>query len=302
MVAAGIAAKNEKVLPYLAAGRSGLKSEKLDLSRIGIDYGYSFMEKFIQVPFHVPRPNQNEVIHWISAVTGSDDVTPSGLGVEVARPNSMNICAGSDPEEFQNVVNRIAQIFRFNPRRLKQFINVFRLRVMIAVSIDVLAPAPASAGGARQLGGITIQQLGLFTAVLMRWSQLAGDLIEEPTLFDQLTAQPTQNRNGIAAKWAGDEELLKAIELDQSYSLLGLDLIPLLMIMPDAYSGVLGERKPRLPRTRLVANTPEQSLVGLVFKTSGASNTATNVATGATGASGPFSGTLSMPPGAPPAA
>ena len=98
---------------------------------------------------------------------------------------SLDIRSGSDPEEFQNVVEKIAELFGFNPRRLKQFINVFRLRVMVALSTGVLTPAQEIVGGASS-GGITIQQLGLFTAILMRWSRLAGDLAEEPTLFDQL--------------------------------------------------------------------------------------------------------------------
>jgi len=71
MVAAGIAAKNEKILPYLA-GRVH-RADKTDFCQVGIDYGYTFMEKFIQVPFRVPRPAENEINGWITGLTGTED-------------------------------------------------------------------------------------------------------------------------------------------------------------------------------------------------------------------------------------
>jgi hypothetical protein len=47
MVAAGIAAKNNKILPYLAAGRTAATPDKLDIHHVGVEYAYNFMEKFI---------------------------------------------------------------------------------------------------------------------------------------------------------------------------------------------------------------------------------------------------------------
>jgi hypothetical protein len=253
MVAAGIAAKNEKILPYLAAGRAPPSIDKPDYHRSGIDYGYRFMEKFVQVPFRVPCPAEREITHWVSELTdasaasGQESTMPSG------EPDPIDIRAGSDPDGFEETTKKIAQLFGFNPRRLKQFINVFRLRVMIAISTGVLAPARQSSGGMPAHGGITIHQLGQFTAILMRWSPLAGDLVEEPTLLDKLLVASEHPSEGIVAKWLTDNELRKAITLDQTYSLSAVDLRPLLMIMPNAYSGMLGERDPKQARTRLVA-------------------------------------------------
>ena len=47
----------------------------------------------------------------------------------------------------------------------------------------------------------------------MRWSPLASDLVQEPTLFDQLISPPVEPST-IVAKWAKDDELRKAIEVD----------------------------------------------------------------------------------------
>ncbi len=300
MVAAGIAAKNEKILPYLAAGRAPIARDNLEIARLGIDYGYSFMEKFVQVPFRLPRPDEREIENWVSELVGADDVGNVSAKEPAQTGSSLDIRSGSDPEEFQNVVEKIAEIFGFNPRRLKQFINAFRLRVMVALSTGVLTPAQESAGGASS-EGITIQQLGLFTAILMRWSRLAGDLVEEPTLLDQLAVESNQPRTGVGAKWAADDELRTTIHLDPFYSLVGVDLKPLLMIMPDAYFGMLGKQVPEQRKTRLIAGLSGPA--GLEISGNIASDSATlNLesvsdlgygpsasSTGATGPTGSFS-------------
>src|SRR5262249_15209434 len=159
-----------------------------DYHRSGVDYGYSFMEKFVQVPFRVPRPDEREITRWVSELTedAGKEKESSSSGAP-RQPDELDIRPGFDPDGFEDGTKKMAQVFGFNPLRLKQFVNVFRLRVMIALSTGVLAPAPKTGGGAVPAGGITIQQLGLFTAILMRWSRLAGDLVDDPTLLDKLS-------------------------------------------------------------------------------------------------------------------
>ena len=204
MVAAGIAAKNEKIFPYLAAGRVAQGSDKSDFYQIGIDYGYSFMEKFVQVPFRVPRPDNREITSWVSDLTGESDMVDAGSAGQIGRGTKasnkfgLDIRPGLDPEEFQDVVEDLARFFGFNPRRLKQFINVFRLRVLIALSTGVFVPVVDETGGPAAAAGLTLQQLGLFTAIMMRWSQLAGDLVQEPDLFNKLLDQK-KPLEGVAA-------------------------------------------------------------------------------------------------------
>jgi hypothetical protein len=71
-VAAGLAVKNEKLLPYLAyrppAAAAPTKEgadpaakpapQPSDSVAFGLEYGYNFIEKFIQIPFSVPQPAQ----------------------------------------------------------------------------------------------------------------------------------------------------------------------------------------------------------------------------------------------------
>lgn len=247
MVAAGIAAKNEKIMPYLAAKASS--KDAVDIYRTGMNYGQNFMEKFVQVPFRIPRPNDREINHWVGTLTDSDTVDDIANSTE---SNALDLRYGSDPMEFELVVERIAHEFKFNPRRLKQFINAFRLRVMIAVSTGVLVPAQETDGGAAVVGTITIQQLGLFTAVLMRWPALATDLAGDPTLFHRVLARNAEHQTPIAVKWLENDDVARVIKLDDTYDISQLDLTPMLMLMPDAYSGQLREPPPKQPRTRLV--------------------------------------------------
>lgn len=56
-VAAGLAAKYERLFPYLFAEKSS-NPEKNGYSYDGLEYGYEFIEKFIQVPFQVPQADK----------------------------------------------------------------------------------------------------------------------------------------------------------------------------------------------------------------------------------------------------
>lgn len=56
-IAAGLAAKYEKLLPYLAEN----VSDQPNTASVGIEFGYTYLEKFIQLPFLVPQPAQKEI-------------------------------------------------------------------------------------------------------------------------------------------------------------------------------------------------------------------------------------------------
>jgi hypothetical protein len=291
MVAAGLAAKNKDILPYLAAGRHPA-SGKLEIERVGIEYAYYFMEKFIQVPFRVPHPDERDITDWVSDLA-------SDKGPRTKNPVQqiqLNIHEGDDPEDFEEIVDEIAKIFRFNPRRLKQFVNVFRLRLMIALSTNVLVPAQKSEGGERTVGA-SMHQIGLFTAILIHWPSLIGDLVEEPSLIDRIYKSGDALGTDIDDKWS---DVRKSIDkIDKKYSLEGLDISPLLTTMPDAYSGTLAARSAKQARSTLVPGLGAQSAgntsfgegraffgEGTTFHNLEAGVSATSAPVAATGASG----------------
>ena len=63
-VAAGIALRNEGALPYLYPD-----TDESAMSRVGLDYGYEFLEKFIQLPFRVPHPTPSDIERFVHALS-----------------------------------------------------------------------------------------------------------------------------------------------------------------------------------------------------------------------------------------
>jgi len=122
---------------------------------------------------------------------------------------------------------------------------------MIAVSTGVLVPAPEIVSETPVAGTITIEQLGLFTAVLMRWPALAGALAVEPRLFSQM---PNGTEFLLTFEAKEKDDILRVITFDPTYDISKLDLGPLLMVMPDAFSGTLRGRSPEQARSQLVGS------------------------------------------------
>ena len=72
-----------------------------------------------------------------------------------------------------------------NPRRLKQFVNLFRLRAYIADQIGAL-------------GNVSFRQLAKFVAISLAWPGLLTDLAENGDLLPALQRDcPGRNRGGV---------------------------------------------------------------------------------------------------------
>lgn len=252
MVAAGLAAKYEKILPYLTASRDIERSIQLT----GIEFGYSFLEKFIQVPFRVPSCDKMRLEDWIPRIL---NIPREQIKNESLKPTNANvefkIFLGKDPAGIEDVALQIAIKFKYNPRQLKQFINLLRLRVMIAVTTNVLAPSIPTEDKSSEITGITLEQLGLFTAISIRWPRLISHLMTDPQLINKIIDDNT-------TEWDAEASLKTLLKEEDRYSLREVDLTPLLMILPNTYSGDLNEANFYLQRSTLVpAGNPEMSIM-----------------------------------------
>lgn len=206
-VAAGVAVKFKEVIPYLreAAEERGEGSKE----RAGLNFAYSYMEKFIQLPFHVPMPGR-QIENFVSNISrppaawstreGGDssrqldaaliNSVPQGNAAEM---NSIELTSGAhrqqrrvtamrldgDGDTMREVTALVARFLDNNPRRIKQFLNVFRLQAYIANQtglFDVIE-------GRRVL---TLPQLGKFVAATLRFPDLLLDLADEPGLIERL--------------------------------------------------------------------------------------------------------------------
>ncbi len=81
-VAAGLAVKNEKSLPYLLSLQPSPVQHSADVRiRRGFEYGYEFIEKFVQVPFLVPKPTTLQLAQLLRNLSQPVSVAPATAGL-----------------------------------------------------------------------------------------------------------------------------------------------------------------------------------------------------------------------------
>ncbi len=246
-VAAGLAVKYENLLPYLSSLQTmpdDSVSPTLDQLR-GLEYGYSFIEKFIQLPFLVPRPvelNLQSLLKKISSrpktdeaksvlrglfgkilyftklrrasdrgrtIRDSESSYPAEAGPEMSEEERVallpdqteddivplteeqkarrerirvTVTQDSDSQTVHDIVLVVAPALDNNPRRIKQFINLFRLRTFIA-SATGLFDLPEDSSLDESL---TLEQLGKFVVINLKWPLLLADLETDRNLLSML--------------------------------------------------------------------------------------------------------------------
>lgn len=348
-VAAGLAVKNEKLLPYLAPRRRAADAQAAARNAqdvgFGIEYGYNFIEKFIQLPFSVPQPARmavQDLLDYIAPLArltgdggtskekdgardadagGGAEAAREGSGGEEARPRedgtgrvgepadaaaqdkerevrqAQEILAKASPSSrpqvaraeadavgawrvgvgaaergptftlqdlgdsvgVRNIVLMAAPALDYNPRRIKQYVNLFRLRAYIAYETGLLTSH--ARGRAAQL---TLEQLGKFVAIGVRWPRLIALLEEERTLLREMQRLVIdldyKSDSQTAYEWLGRKELESLLKFGcdggpdpfdkdrpadaRRYSLANLDVDTLLQVSPRA-------------RPRALAATPD---------------------------------------------
>jgi hypothetical protein len=97
----------------------------------------------------------------------------------------------------------IAKSISRNPRRLKQFINLFRLQAYIANETGLFDP------DRNEAPRLTLEQLGKFVAISLWWPALLADFAQEPKILKRLEGwangdpSPTSVGEG---KWLEDQK------------------------------------------------------------------------------------------------
>lgn len=188
-VAAGLAVKHEKLLPYLApapAGNGSQANAAFD-PVLGLEYGYGFIEKFIQLPFQVPQAGKTQMDEFLKRLLGdADSASPEQKATSdqdaTAEGERAETAVTEDLELVTDILKMVAPTLEYNPRRLKQFINAFRLKTFIASKLH-LFKEPADADKYNKL---TVEQIGKFVAITLRWPLLLADLDNERDLLSRL--------------------------------------------------------------------------------------------------------------------
>lgn len=223
-VAASIAAKHESILVHL-----GVEKGK------GREYGYTFIEKFIQIPFEIPRPSPKDFHNYLNQMSKSNGIKekkdgeeanrtvtdyesdllrnlrkninlikkskspqtspgPSqggggGTGGEIVDVKLLNpaaALAAQDSQPVKDVCMMVAEALDHNPRRLKMFLNLLRLKIFITYETGVLSKE----GGA---GKLTVQKLGKLLAVQLKWPGIFEELAAHPHSLDYMQNAAIEN-------------------------------------------------------------------------------------------------------------
>mgnify|MGYP001810314445 CR=1 FL=1 len=247
-VAASLAVKYENILKYLPSETTEIDPDILARrsANKGLAYGYTFIEKFVQLPFLVPQPSQSDFERFLTQLATS---TPPNL--QPAKPrftffqsfwgkfklalplrnNSQKHLTSAtsnqtsdlknlsldnpsieseqtekqkaqaavikrleaiqvnnfdkDSPTVRNVIMMVAPALDYNPRRIKHFINVFRLKVYIANETGLFFEERGENGNLL-VPSLTFEQLGKFTAISLKWPLLLSDLENDKQILAKL--------------------------------------------------------------------------------------------------------------------
>jgi len=271
-VAASIAVKHEKLLPYLFSLKSinvgsqnsaneksphdTTTSESVNTTDIlyGLEYGYEFIEKFIQLPFLVPQPNESELDHFLKSFSEPEgnfqkDSSRSGIrpkqifkdfskkyqlyydtwrksrtetGAETKeitenrehvpkeedKKKEINektrLELGTDSPRVRSIAMMVAPALDNNPRRIKQFINLFRLRAFIAKETGLLDIIRESS--ANDL--LTLEQLGKFVDISLKWPLFIIHLDANRSLLAELQKAALNQVSAELNYWSRDVKFM----------------------------------------------------------------------------------------------
>ena len=230
-VAAAMAAKQEKLLPYLYSVGPG------QIYTVGKEYGHRFLEKFIQISYVVPSPRASGLKAMINpnATPPESPPTPGAVSIQAVKVATGN----EDSRTLNAIVDLANEVFDHNPRNVKQFVNMFRLQAFIASETGLFEdPAVMRMSGTL----LTVPQLAKFVALCMRWPDFVEAAISDQKLVQTMENAATSASPGgqgkisdTAIKWLSDRHLSALISfqsMEPQFSMANVDFRLLTTVAP----------------------------------------------------------------------
>ncbi|MDB9434508.1 SUMF1/EgtB/PvdO family nonheme iron enzyme [Microcystis aeruginosa] len=306
-VAASLAVKYENILKYLPSETTEIDPDILARrsANKGLAYGYTFIEKFVQLPFLVPQPSQSDferfltqlatstppnlqpdkssskffqsfwgkfklALPWrnnsqkhLTSATSNQTSNSNDLSLDNPSTESeqtekqkaqaavikrleaiqVNKSDNRDSQTVRNVIMMVAPALDYNPRRIKHFINVFRLKVYIANETGLFFEE-RDENDNLLVPSLTFEQLGKFTAISLKWPLLLSDLENDKKILAKLEEfaldeEKTQEYEESIRYW-GSHTKLKALmaygheksAANSKFSLAEVNVDKLLQVSP----------------------------------------------------------------------
>lgn len=187
-VASSIAFKFREIVPYVDPSIKPDDSPER-LRR----FGDEFLEKFIQLSFRVPVCSdekqarkfvdsliRNKSSAQRGAVVGGGE-TDRRAAEAASRRRALRVVDSDESERIRDVLMMVREILEYSPRRLKVFLNEFRMALYI-VSSQGLLDVDVATGEAE----VTPERLGKFLALVSRYPEARRVMIERPRLINEL--------------------------------------------------------------------------------------------------------------------
>jgi formylglycine-generating enzyme required for sulfatase activity len=264
-IAASLAVKYESILAHLPSETSEIDPDILSLysDNKGLAYGYTFIEKFVQIPFLIPKSSEQNIDNFVSGIyknSINNKNAKNRPSEQKKNPREIKLKNPDlTPEEMKPIIKMVAPALDYNPRRIKQFINTFHVKLYIAKNTGLLNAKKDDDGNT-----LTPEQLGKFTAICLRWPILLSYLEKNRRLL-QMLHRNSSYKNTIKIKsipdtegltiinslkyWLGHDKLRQLIaygshedsnspngyQFDPKFSLEKVDVAPLLQVSPRAF-------------------------------------------------------------------
>jgi hypothetical protein len=188
-VAAAMAARQEKLLPYL------YKVQPAEIYPLGIGYGQRFIEKFIQVSYILPSAQSTGLKAMINP-----DSKPSHASVPESQKSvrAIEVVTGKDDSgTLDAMIDMANEMFDHNQRNVKQYVNMLRLQAFIANETGLFGNLRVTRNTGKPL---TITQLGKFVALCMRWPHFVEAASTDLSLVSEIEGWLRSPNDGIGGK------------------------------------------------------------------------------------------------------
>ena len=189
-VAAAIAFKFREIIPYL--------DPSLDLTARPDSirsFGDAFLEKFIQLSFRLPiSSNEAQARKFIDSLiadaampaqaTTAGQNKDAGEAIDAAAESTrraLRIESGAESQRIRDIVMMVREVLEYSPRRIKTFLNAFRLALYIASAQGLL-----DVDSMTEEAEVTPERLGKFLVLTSRYPEIRLTLDKDSAFLQEI--------------------------------------------------------------------------------------------------------------------
>ena len=233
---------------------------KLSLISQGINFykklneDFNILQKNLKNFFIKKQPEKESELEKPIQVPQQIISQPQKIEPQQSRRQKLKLLATEDSSTINRMTEMVVSAMDYNPRRLKQFANLFRLRAYIASDTGLFDEIYDTSNNAVMNAPLTLEQLGKFTAISLKWPLLINDLENYPNLLVRLEhysrnhtrqswqSEPLQPRKKLGLDyliyyWGRRQKLRELLcyvgeKPPENYSFANLEVAKLLQVSP----------------------------------------------------------------------